>query len=164
MSVFGFEWDGHEAVGTGFPELPPGQYVFEIKDASPGVETDTSGKPYFQLQLEVMEDITHNGKHVGMRRGEYCSLDSERGPSGFARIQFTKGLLEDMGREDVLRPDKGPQDLIGHVFKAAIRKKGDYLNLVGAEPFDGPVEATREDPAPAPQAAQPAPRRTGARR
>ena len=112
------------------------------------------------------EDHTNNGKYEGVTHWQYMSLDDTENNYGTRRIERTKGMLEAMGRNDVLTEDGSPEDLEGTVFKAkltrTVRDTGEFVDIrnVVAVSHEDADEATTEEPEEKPPARRAATRRS----
>lgn len=140
-ATFGFSWDGYESRKRD-DEPPVGDgYLMEITQATE-IKVAKNNRRGFSFGCKIVE-----GQHAGKMIWQWLSLEPEN-------IEWTKGTIETLGREDILKPDGMPADLVGTVFQADIIERGGFKNIVNIVP-QGKAEEK-----PAPQR----PARAGARR
>ena len=148
MQTFGFSWDGIESRRRD-DEPPIGNgYLLEITNTTE-IKVGKNGRRGFAFGCKVVD-----GEHVNKMIWQWVSLEE-------SNIEWTKGLIETLGREDILRADGAPADLTKTIFQADIVDRGGYKNLINIVAQSSPEEAASKRTAkPAPQR----PTKVGARR
>lgn len=169
--VWGFEFEGVEAMSSGYPTIPEGNWVFRVIGNQSGVAKN--GDNFVQVVLEVLEG--DDPDWIGKQHRHYLSKAGNK-------LGFLVGFYTDIGAAHVLQPDAGPDDAIGTEFSVDLShfnkvdeegNKKTYVNMrniislnaaPGTEEEDQVEEEVEERPAPSKRTKREAPKREAAKR